>query len=140
MRYSGSLLVQLRLTDLDRAIALYRDVLGYHVKHRNDSLEWARMETGIANVSIGLRTRKEVEGSGTLSLSFGVKDIESAGALLEARGVRFDGPTMTIPNVVKLADFSDPDGNKIRLAEGLSVVLTAFPRACWYTITHQRQP
>ena len=51
-----------------------------------------------------------------MSMNFGVKDIEKARATLESRGVEFSGPTITIPGVVMLADFEDPDGNRIRLA------------------------
>ncbi len=37
-------------------------------------------------------------------------------AILESRDVVFDGPTIEVPGVVRLADFKDPDGNRIRLA------------------------
>lgn len=117
--YDGSLLVQLHVSDLDRAIAFYRDVLEFRLKLRNDDLAWAKMDTGIANVVVGLGVGEEVKGSGTLSMNFGVKDIAAARASLESRGVVFKGPTFTIPDVVKLADFTDPDGNRIRLAQGL---------------------
>jgi hypothetical protein len=39
---------------------------------------------------------------------------------VEERGVKFSGPTINIPDKVKLADFTDPDGNRIRLAESLA--------------------
>ena len=54
-----------------------------------------------------------------LSLNFSVRDIAEARTRLETRGVVFKGETMTIEGVVKLADFDDPDGNRIRLAESL---------------------
>jgi predicted enzyme related to lactoylglutathione lyase len=57
-----------------------------------------------------------VEGSGTTSLNISVRDIEAARSALEGRGVEFTGPIIDIPGVVRLADFRDPDGNKIRLA------------------------
>ncbi len=118
--YDGSLLVQLRVTDLDRAVTFYRDVMNFELVHRNDSLSWAKLSPGIPGVRIGLGVGREVKGSGNLSLNFGVRDIESARKQLEKRGVTFQGPTITIPQVVKLADFTDPDGNRIRLAEDLA--------------------
>jgi hypothetical protein len=49
-------------------------------------------------------------------LNLGVADVASARALLERRGVRFPKPTQVIPGKVALADFTDPDGNRLRLA------------------------
>ena len=117
--FTGALLIQLRVKDLDRAIAYYRDVLGFEFYHRSDELSWAKLRSPVQHVTVGLGTSLEPRGSGTLSLNFSVKDIATARAALEKRGVVFKGPTVTIPEVVKLADFDDPDGNTIRLAQGL---------------------
>ncbi|WP_337870048.1 hypothetical protein [Meiothermus sp.] len=40
----------------------------------------------------------------------------------ESHRVEFRGPTQTIPGMVKLANFYDPDGNSFMLAETLSQV------------------
>lgn len=117
LAYDGSVLIQLRVADLDRAITFYRDVLNFDLVLRNDELKWAKMKPGIPGVAIGLGVGPEVNGSGTMSMNFGVENIDAAGHLLENRGVKFLRPTITIPQVVRLADFNDPDGNKIRLAE-----------------------
>lgn len=118
--FGDSLLIQVAVSDLDRAIAFYRDVLGFELFHRNDSLSWAKVRSPVTNVVIGLGASAKPKGSGTLTLNFTVRDIERTRKLLEERGVTFTGPTMTIPGVVKLADFADPDGNRIRLAQGLN--------------------
>lgn len=117
--WEGSLLVQLRVADLDRAVRFYRDVLDFDLDLRDDELGWAKVSPGIPGLRVGLGTGGEAKGSGTASMNFGVEDIEAARKKLESRGVKFHGPTMTIPGVVKLADFNDPDGNRIRLAEDL---------------------
>lgn len=114
--YEGTLLVQLAVSDLDRAIAFYRDVLGFRLEERDDALKWARIDPGIEGLTVGLGEQPEPAGSGGVSLNFGVADVDAARAALEARGVEFTGPTLTIPGVVRLADFQDPDGNRIRLA------------------------
>ncbi len=119
LEFTGSLLVQIRVADLDRTIAFYRDVLGFDLFHRNDSLSWAKVRVPNSAVVIGLGAGSEVKGSGSLSLNFGVRDIDRARSRLERRGVEFKGDTITIPGVVKLADFDDPDGNRIRLAQSL---------------------
>jgi predicted enzyme related to lactoylglutathione lyase len=51
--------------------------------------------------------------------TFGVKDIEHARSQLEGNGVRFDGDTIEIPEMVKLATFFDPDGNSLMLYQTL---------------------
>ena len=114
--FEDSLLIQLRVADLDRAISFYRDVLGFELFLRNDELAWAKLRTAVRNVVIGVGVSDAPQGSGTLSLNFSVANIEDARRRLEERGVKFTGPTITIPGVVKLADFADPDGNRIRLA------------------------
>jgi predicted enzyme related to lactoylglutathione lyase len=87
---------------------------------RADELQWAKVSFGMSDVRVGLGVGPDVKGSGTTSLNVTVKDVEKARAVLESRGVKFPKPTIVIPGVVKLADFADPDGNQIRLAQGLA--------------------
>ncbi len=116
VRWQPTVLVQLAVGDLDRSIAFYRDTLGFELELRDDELGWARIATGIRGVTIGLGVQDVVKGSGTASINLGVGDLDAARALLERRGVVFAGPTIEVPGVVRLADFADPDGNRIRLA------------------------
>ena len=116
IKWSNTMLVQLAVEDLDRAVEFYTQTLGLRLQERNDAIQWARIDIGIPNVTIGLGAGKTVKGSGSVSFNLGVEDINAARAALEAKGVVFLGPTMNIPGVVQLADFLDPDGNKIRLA------------------------
>ena len=119
IEYRGTLLVQLRVADLDRSIAFYRDVMGFDLKSRNDELRWAKLHAGIDRVTVGIGEGPDVSGSGTTSMNFGVADVDIARRTLESKGVHFHGETTTIPGVVKLADLQDPDGNRIRLAQAL---------------------
>jgi hypothetical protein len=48
-----------------------------------------------------------------------IEDLDAARARLEASKVRFDGPTIDLPGLEKLATFYDPDGNSWRLRENL---------------------
>lgn len=120
IEYRGSLLVQLRVANLDRALAFYTKTLGFELLLRSDELHWAELSFGLPNVKIGLGEGEDVKGSGTTSLNIGVKDVDAARATLQERGVAFLRDTITIEGKVKLADFVDPDGNKIRLAQSLS--------------------
>jgi predicted enzyme related to lactoylglutathione lyase len=116
IRYQDAVLVQLAVTDLDRAVRFYTEVLEMELELRNDDLGWARVKPGLAGFTIGLGRQEKVEGSGTISINLGVAELDEVRSSLEARGVVFDGPTQEIPGVVRLAGFRDPDGNWIRLA------------------------
>lgn len=116
IEWQPTLLVQLRVADLDRSVAFYTGTLGFELERIDRSLKWARVKSGIAGVTIGLGEGEGVQGSGTVSMNFGVGEIDRARGILESRGVVFLGPTIEIPGVVRLADFKDPDGNMIRLA------------------------
>ena len=71
-------------------------------------------------MKIGLGEGEDAKGSGTTSLNIGVKNVDAARTTLEQRGVKFLRDTITIEGKVKLADFLDLDGNKIRLAQSLT--------------------
>ena len=120
LEYANTLLVPSRVADLDRSITFYRDVLDFSLSSKNDTLKWAKVKPGIDGVTVGIGEGEDGQGSGTVSMTFGVKDVDAARKILESRGVEFLGPTITIPDTVRLADFHDPDGNKIRLAQSLA--------------------
>ncbi len=116
--YDGTLNCVMSVSDLDRSIAWYEGVLGFSLLYRMEGMTWCELATETPGVNVGLGQSETVEqGGGALSL--GVKDIESARAFIEARGVVFDGPTMDIEGMVKLAMFKDPDGNALMLFQRL---------------------
>jgi len=114
-----TLLVQIAVEDLDRSVEFYTETLGFELESVDRELQWARVKTGIDGVTIGIGQQETVKGSGTVSMNFGVEDVDSYRGALEAKGVRFEGPTITVPGVVRLATLHDPDGNRIRLATDL---------------------
>ena len=111
--YDGGLTCALGVTDLDRAIAWYQDVLGFKLLYRRDDIAWCELSTGVENVSVGLSERREAGGSGGATLTFGVADLDAARAELEARSVRLDGDIMEIGGLVRLQTFFDPDDNAL---------------------------
>lgn len=120
VEYRPTLLVQIRVADLERSVHFYRDLLDMKVVLRNDELRWVKVSHGMEGVTIGIGQGEDVKGSGTVSINLGVNDVDGARRLLEKRGIKFLAPTITVPGVVKLADLLDPDGNKIRLAEAIT--------------------
>ncbi len=119
--FDGGLHCDLRVASLERALAWYREVLGFEVIHHYPENGWAELRTPVQGVAVGL---SEVESlpppGGGAVLTFGVHDLESARARLERLDVRFDGETCEIPGFVRLATVYDPDGNVLMLYEDLA--------------------
>jgi predicted enzyme related to lactoylglutathione lyase len=114
--YADHLTISIGVRDLEQAIAWYREMLGFELIYKLDDMGWCEIKTSMNGVSIGLGQNEEPKTEGTTPV-FGVKDIDAARSHLESNGVRFDGETQVIPDMVKLATFYDPDGNPWMLAE-----------------------
>ena len=118
--YDGTLTLSIQVSDWDAAKAWYRDVLELTLQYEVPEIGWCEFETGAAGTTIGL-TRVDAAAPGTgVTPTLGVADVDAARAALESRGVAFDGDTVTIEGMVKLAEFSDPDGNPLCLAQTLA--------------------
>jgi len=117
--YDGGLTASMGVKDLDRAIAWYRDVLGFTLLYKVEEMAWCELASEIKGVNVGLSQVEKVSPEGGATLTWGVKDIAAARKNLEGRKVRFDGETMTVEGMVKLATFFDPDGNKMMLFQDL---------------------
>ena len=118
--YDGGLTCALECSDMDKGIAWYQSVLGFELLYRVDEIGWCELQSPVARVAVGLsQVEKPSPGAGGATLTFGVKDIDAARATLEGQDVRFDGETQTIPDMVRLATFFDPDGNKLMLFQDL---------------------
>jgi predicted enzyme related to lactoylglutathione lyase len=114
--YRPSVVVQLSVSDLGKAIGWYEQVLGFTTVERRDDLKFAHVETNVPGLQLGLGEGGAQKGTGAVVINFSVVDVAAARKLLESRGVVFSGPTQIIPGKVALAGFRDPDGNQLRLA------------------------
>jgi len=114
--YRPSVVVQLTVSDLGKAITWYEQVLGFKTVERRDDLKFAHVETNVPGLQLGLGEGGTQKGTGAVVINFSVVDVVAARKLLESRGVAFTGPTQIIPGKVALAGFRDPDGNQLRLA------------------------
>ncbi len=117
--YDGGLTIAFHCKDVARSIEWYQGILGFAVKYHIEDMGWCELATSVENVAIGLSQVESPKTQGPVP-TFGVRDIEHARKQLESNGVRFDGETVEIPDMVKLATFFDPDGNSLMFYEDLS--------------------
>ncbi len=116
VRYRPSVVLQIGVADLDRAIGFYQGTLGFTMVERRNDLQFAHVDTNVPGLQLGLSVGSPKTGTGAAIVNIGVADVAAARRLLESRGVTFNGPTQIIPGKVALAGFVDPDGNQLRLA------------------------
>ncbi len=103
--------VYYHVTDMERAIAFYRDTLGLRLTSRGYV---ARFDIdGVLFELVPNAPGNVLPGTGNARLSLGVTDIQQAVATLQARGVATT-PIKTEPGGL-LSYFRDPDGNEICL-------------------------
>ena len=118
--YVPQLTCSVSVRNLEKAKRWYTEVLGFQHLYTMPEIGWSELATAIPGVNIGLSQVEDLEAKGGTVPVFGVKDIAHARAQLERQQTRFDGETQTIPGMVKLATFFDPDGNPFMLSEELN--------------------
>ena len=106
-----------QVVDMDRAVAFYRDVLGF--KPGNVSPYWSDFNAG--GVEIGLHPVFSAPGSTPSArpgwiLGLEVDDLKALRGELEAAGTTITGDYHDIPGGVTF-DFVDPDGNPIEVVQ-----------------------
>jgi catechol 2,3-dioxygenase-like lactoylglutathione lyase family enzyme len=103
------------VSDLQRAVTFYRDVLGLKLI-RQDSATWAEFDAGghrFALHSVG--DGQPVSGGGATAV-FAVGDLDRARSELSVKGVTFTHEG-DVEGYARFASFLDPDGNTIQLIE-----------------------
>jgi len=114
--YRPDLLIQIGVSNLDRAIEFYTTMLGFEMTERRNDLKFAHVTSNVPGLEIGLNEVAVPKGSGSIVLNIGVRNVVDTRRRLEARGLAFRGETVIIPGKVALAEFADPDGNVLRFA------------------------
>ena len=118
--FEGGLTAAYEVSDVSKSIAWYQDVMGFTLQYHLEEMGWCEMASNIPRVNVGLSQVEKPKVEGGPTLTWGVKDIDAARSELESKGVKFDGETTEIPDMVKLATFFDPDGNHLMLYQDLS--------------------
>lgn len=107
--------VAIRVKQLPRAEAFYRQVLGLEVGIRDERRNWLFLRAG---GEAGMIVLQEDTGQWpTQHFAFTVDeaDIESAAAVLRQRGVAVEGPVFHQWMPAKSVYFLDPDGHELEL-------------------------
>jgi len=129
------------VSDLDRSVAFYRDVLGFKLQHIAEPSAAANpkvgMVTGFPNTRLrvalfnvdgheleliqyvtppGKRTAPERRDTGAAHIAFRVSDCDAAYRELLAKGVKFVSPPQDF-GAAKACYFTDPDGITLELLQ-----------------------
>lgn len=118
VRFSGKLTLAFQVRDRKASTRWYEDILACRMLYDVDEIRWCELESPIPGVTIGLSDDGVAQPGGPVP-TFEVHDLDAVRASFGARGVRFEGETVVIDGVAKLATFFDPDGNSLMLAEDL---------------------
>lgn len=111
--------LSLSVTDRHASAAWFEKMLGFTLRYHGDEVGWSELATKTQGVVLGLAEASEPQPGNSVPV-FGTPNIEKSRAALEAEGVTFDGDTMEIEGMVKLATFFDPDGNALMIAQDLT--------------------
>lgn len=99
--------------DIKRAKQFYGEMLGLELETEGDN----DMEFRAGQVTLDIFDPASIGqpfAPSPAGLALRVPDVEAARAELEAKGVPFDGETVTT-SVCRMAFFKDPDGNALML-------------------------
>lgn len=114
--YAAHATIAVNVSNLDRSLAWYRDVLGFELDYELKEYGWCELKTPFG-FSIGLGQAETVQ-QGNVTPTFGVGDIDGAIAHLRAHEVKVED-WHEIPDLVRLSTFWDPDGTPWMLAQSL---------------------
>ena len=118
--------IHVSVTDVDRSVVFYRDVLGIPFLFRVPGQPMAFFDCDGVRLYLGVPESEDFQSRGVLY--FTVQDIGEAHRVLVDRGVTFrDEPHLvhrTEGSELHMAFFTDPDGNNLALMAEVPVAQT----------------
>jgi predicted enzyme related to lactoylglutathione lyase len=96
------------VSDMDSAIAFYRDTLGLGVRFQSPF--WTELDTG--ETTLALHPASDENPAGTVQLGLGTEDIDNFYSSGQASGLTFTQPPQDVHGT-RIARFLDPEGSEI---------------------------
>jgi predicted enzyme related to lactoylglutathione lyase len=112
MQIAGVDTVFVKVTDLDRSLAWYRQALGLAAGPRYG--DWQILEVGGTTV-FALHRFDEHPGAVNAVVALAVDDLDAAIDQAVARGIQPIDPDVTDAGPKRFTTFEDPDGNHVQL-------------------------
>ena len=103
-----------RVRDLDAGRTFYREVLGFEEVFVDFDDGWSRLRHG--QMEIALAEGDPDESSGVAHVD--VQDVKAEAERLRGAGVEV-GVVFELHGQIRLLDVTDPDGNRVQLAQSL---------------------
>ena len=107
--------VAIKVKDLPRAEAFYRNVLGLQVGIRDEKRNWVFLRAGGDAGMIVLQEDKQEWPTQHFAFTVEERDIERCAAALRQQGVEVEGPRYHEWMPATSLYFADPDGNDLEL-------------------------
>jgi lactoylglutathione lyase len=103
------------VSDMERSVAFYRDVLGLRLLRREDG-SWAEFDAGGLRFALHAVAEGQPVPAGGATAVFAVDDLDRARAELSSLGVTM-AHEGDVEGYARFASFHDPDGNTFQLIE-----------------------
>jgi lactoylglutathione lyase len=107
--------VAIRVRDLERSEAFYRETLGFEVGLRDERRRWLFLRAGGDAGMVVLQEDRETWSSQHLAFTVEEADLQAAAAALRERGVAVEGPVYHAWMPAQSVYFADPDGHALEL-------------------------
>ena len=116
---NNTITIALSVKDRAATASWFKHHLGFEQIFAVDEAGWTELATNTPGVTIGLADAEEIKSGNTVPV-FGVDNLDKSRMALEKAGVKFDGDTIEVEGMVKVATLFDPDGNCLMIAEDLT--------------------
>lgn len=107
--------INIHVSDVERAVAFYRDVLGFQLESSDPAFSYARFNVDGFHFAVAGGGTPKSEDAPILERLTGVgivvPDVDAAFADMKAKGARFTMEPSRQPWGGYMAMFADPDGN-----------------------------
>jgi len=110
--------VAVRVSDLEKAEAFYRETLGLTVGLRDEKRRWLFLRAGDGGMVV-LQEDKSDWPKQHFAFTISEESIAKASQQLSERGITFEGPVTHEWMPAKSIYFSDPDGHDLELCSPL---------------------